>query len=142
MFDIGFTEMMVIGIVALVVIGPKQLPLVARQAGKWITKMRRYVEDVKADFSKQAELDELRKIKDEFKGATDDLSTSFKTTVNETQSEFDALSQTLTTPPGSEPESPTDWDQIWAARRTRDKIKERRKERSKELGLVRSKFRR
>jgi len=46
MFDIGFSEMMVIAVVALVVLGPERLPRVARQAGEWIGKLQRYVTDV------------------------------------------------------------------------------------------------
>ena len=63
MFDISFMEMLIVAIAALVVIGPERLPKVARQAGQWITKMRRYVDDVKSDFNRQIELSELRNLK-------------------------------------------------------------------------------
>jgi sec-independent protein translocase protein TatB len=137
-FDIGFTEMMVIGVVALLVIGPKQLPTVARQVGQWAGKLRRYVDDVKSDFNKQAELDELRKIKDDFQSATSGVTDSLSTTVEETRAEFDGIATPLTEPDSA----PTDWDKIWATRRTRDRLKERRKDRQRELGLNRPKFRR
>ncbi len=141
MFDISFGEMFVIAVVALVVIGPKQLPTVARQAGAWAGKMRRYVDDVKSDFNRQAELDELRKIKDDLTSAGNSISETLQSTANETQAELDTLNQSMLTEPGQSSE-PTDWDKIWATRRTRDRLKDRRKERSKELGLNRSKFRR
>jgi sec-independent protein translocase protein TatB len=68
MFDVGFSELVVIGLVALLVLGPKRLPEVARAAGRWLARIRRFVADVRSDFDKQmhdAELAELRKLKDE-----------------------------------------------------------------------------
>jgi sec-independent protein translocase protein TatB len=62
MFDIGFTELIVIGVVALIVIGPERLPRVARTAGHLYGRMQRYVSTVKADISREVELDELRKV--------------------------------------------------------------------------------
>ena len=61
MFDIGFSEILVIAIVALIVIGPERLPKVARTLGHLLGRMQRYVNDVKADISREMELDELRK---------------------------------------------------------------------------------
>ena len=60
MFDIGFSELMVIAVVALIVIGPERLPKVARTLGHLFGRMQRYVNDVKADISREMELDELR----------------------------------------------------------------------------------
>ena len=62
MFDIGFSELVVIGIVALVVIGPERLPKVARTAGLLLGRLQRYVSDVKADISREMQLDELKKL--------------------------------------------------------------------------------
>ena len=62
MFDIGFSELIVIGIVALVVIGPERLPKVARTAGLLLGRLQRYVSDVKADISREMQLDELKKL--------------------------------------------------------------------------------
>ena len=66
MFDVGFSEMMVIAIVALVVIGPEKLPKVARTLGHLVGRLQRYVGEVKADINREMELEELRKFKDEF----------------------------------------------------------------------------
>ena len=63
MFDIGFSELVVIGIVALLVLGPERLPKVARMAGHLLGRMQRYVNDVKADINREIQLDELRKLK-------------------------------------------------------------------------------
>lgn len=68
MFDVGFSELVVIGIVALVVIGPKRLPEVARAAGRMAARLRRFVDDVKRDMDSELrrdELAELRKVKDQ-----------------------------------------------------------------------------
>ncbi|MEI7614527.1 MAG: Sec-independent protein translocase protein TatB [Betaproteobacteria bacterium] len=62
MFDIGFSELIVIAIVALVVIGPERLPKVARTAGLLLGRLQRYVNDVKSDISREMQLDELKKI--------------------------------------------------------------------------------
>ena len=60
MFDIGFSELLVIAVVALIVIGPERLPKVARTLGHLFGRMQRYVNDVKADISREMELDELQ----------------------------------------------------------------------------------
>lgn len=68
MFDVGLSELLVIGLVALIVIGPKRLPEVARAAGRWAGRLRRFVSDVKQDFDRelhQVELSELRQLKQE-----------------------------------------------------------------------------
>lgn len=62
MFDVGFAEIMLIGIVSLVVIGPERLPAVARTVGLWVGKMRRFVTGVKSDFAKELESGDLHKL--------------------------------------------------------------------------------
>jgi sec-independent protein translocase protein TatB len=62
MFDIGFSELMVIAVVALIVIGPERLPKVARTVGHLFGRMQRYVNDVKSDISREMALDDLRKL--------------------------------------------------------------------------------
>lgn len=62
MFDMGFTEMLLIGIVALVVIGPERLPGVARTAGKYLGKLKRFMTTVRADVESELRTDELREI--------------------------------------------------------------------------------
>lgn len=65
MFDIGFWELSIIGVVALIVIGPERLPAVARTAGLWVGRMRRFVSTVKADVDKQLKTEELQRIMDQ-----------------------------------------------------------------------------
>lgn len=65
MFDVSFTELLVIGLVALVVIGPERLPGVARTLGHLLGRLNRYVNGVKADIQREMHLDEMRKLRDE-----------------------------------------------------------------------------
>jgi sec-independent protein translocase protein TatB len=68
MFDIGFSELVVVSLIALIVLGPKRLPEVARTAGRWVRQLRRFVADVKQDLDREMhseELSELRKLKQE-----------------------------------------------------------------------------
>ena len=62
MFDIGFTEILLIGVVALMVIGPEKLPDVARTVGRWVGKVQRFVAGVKSDIQSEIDAGELRKI--------------------------------------------------------------------------------
>ncbi len=62
MFDIGFFELAVVGMVALLVIGPERLPKVARTAGMWLGRGRRFVASVKSDIDREMAADELKKV--------------------------------------------------------------------------------
>lgn len=92
MFDMGFTELMLIGIVGLVVIGPERLPAVARTAGKYFGRLRRFMSDVKADVESELRTDELRDIlnkqNDELqslKKVVDDVGKDVSSSVNEVE---------------------------------------------------------
>ena len=76
MFDIGFSEIVVIAVVALIVIGPERLPKAARTLGHLFGRLQRYVNDVKADINREMELDELRKLQKEVQTAASDLKSS------------------------------------------------------------------
>jgi sec-independent protein translocase protein TatB len=67
MFDISFSEMIIIAIVALVVIGPERLPKVARTAGHLLGRLQRYVNDVKSDINREMQLEELKKLQSELR---------------------------------------------------------------------------
>ncbi len=62
MFDIGFWELSIIGIVALLVIGPERLPAVAKNVGQWVGQMKRFVGNMKLEIDKEIKADELKKI--------------------------------------------------------------------------------
>ena len=88
MFDIGFTELMVIGVVALIVIGPEKLPRVARTVGHLAGRLQRYVADVKADINREIELDELRKMRDSMQQAASNFESTVQTEMNKTETEL------------------------------------------------------
>lgn len=90
MFDISFFELFVVGVVALVVIGPERLPKVARTAGHLFGRMQRYVNDVKADINREMELDELRKLRSEFEDAARTMENSVKQVGAEVNAEVQA----------------------------------------------------
>ena len=90
MFDIGFSELMVIGLVALIVIGPERLPRVARTLGHLAGRLQRYVADVKADINREVELEELRKMKDTVKEAASGIENSVQSELNKAESDLNA----------------------------------------------------
>jgi len=75
-FDIGFSEIVVIAVVALIVIGPERLPKTARTLGHLFGRLQRYVADVKADINREIQLDELKKLQQEVKSAATEIETS------------------------------------------------------------------
>lgn len=77
MFDIGFWEVGLIAVLALVILGPERLPGVARTAGLWIGRARRVMADVKADINREIDQEELRQIRnigEDLKSVRDDVS--------------------------------------------------------------------
>ncbi len=62
MFDIGFWELCLVGLVSLLVIGPDQLPKVARLSGFWLGKTRRMVDSVKTEIKQELQEEEMRQI--------------------------------------------------------------------------------
>ena len=87
MFDIGFSEMMVIAIIALVVIGPEKLPKMARTIGILAGRLQRYVSDVTADINREIELDELRKMRDSMQQAASSFESSVQSEINKANAE-------------------------------------------------------
>ena len=87
MFDIGASELFVIGVVALIVIGPERLPRMAKTLGHLFGRMQRYVADVKADINREIELEELRKLKSTMQDAARSIEQSVSTQVNFIESE-------------------------------------------------------
>lgn len=71
MFDIGFSELLIVGVVALIVIGPERLPRVARTVGHLYGRMQRYVSSVKSDISQEMQLDEMRRLGQDFKASVE-----------------------------------------------------------------------
>lgn len=91
MFDIGFSELMVIGIVALVVIGPERLPKVARTLGHLLGRAQRYVNDVKSDINREMQLDELKKLQSQVADSARVLEDSVRKEYDTARSSFESL---------------------------------------------------
>jgi sec-independent protein translocase protein TatB len=117
MFDIGFSELLVIGIVALVVIGPEKLPRLARTLGHLAGKLQRYVSDVKADINREIELEDLKKMRDSMQQAASDFKSGVEgevvkteTELNKTAEEFnkttDEINKSLNAGQSAEPPAP------------------------------------
>ena len=91
MFDFGFSEMIIVGVVALVVLGPERLPVVARTAGEWIGKAQRFVAQVKSDIDRETELSELKKIQDEAKALANDVKSTVEKTAGEIETNVSSV---------------------------------------------------
>lgn len=78
MFDIGFSEILLVAVVALVVIGPERLPGVARNIGQFAGRLQRYVNDVKRDFNREVEFEEIRRLQQEMESTVQSMQASMK----------------------------------------------------------------
>ena len=108
MFDIGFSEILVIAVVALIVIGPERLPKVARTLGHLFGRMQRYVNDVKSDISREMELEELKKLQSSIQDTARSIEQSVNEEINSTQSQLSEIASAATdsavpAPPPAEP---------------------------------------
>jgi len=110
MFDVGFSEMLLIAVVALVVIGPERLPRVARTMGHLFARLQRYVNDVKADINREMELDELRKFKSEFEQAAQSVESTVRAEMAGAESEINSIAGDLTTAKEAESRVPQSRD--------------------------------
>ncbi|WP_034297832.1 Sec-independent protein translocase protein TatB [Herbaspirillum sp. RV1423] len=81
MIDIGLSKLALIGVVALVVIGPERLPKVARMAGSLFGRAQRYINEVKTEVSREIELEELRKMQKDVEDAASDVHSSISKSV-------------------------------------------------------------
>ena len=95
MFDVGLTELMVIAVVALVVIGPERLPKVARTAGLLLGRLQRYVTDVKADINREIQLDELKKLQQQMTDQVSSLEASVTHEMREVESSVNKVVEPL-----------------------------------------------
>jgi len=111
MFDMGFTEMMLIGIVALIVIGPERLPGVARTAGKYFGRLKRFMTSVKADVEQELRADELRQILADQQEELNTLKDSINSAGQEIEKEASVFSNVGATVAESLDETPSDSDE-------------------------------
>lgn len=83
MFDVGFTEMILIGVVALIVVGPERLPAVAASIGRWVGKMQRFIRGVKSDLASELESGELKQLLGDQREQIEELREIVKSTQKE-----------------------------------------------------------
>lgn len=98
MFDFGFSELLLISVIALVVLGPERLPKAARMAGSLVGRVQRMVGSVKQELSAQIEMDELRKAKSEFESAAESLRSGLGSTSESLRKDLDDISDGLKVP--------------------------------------------
>jgi len=103
MIDLGLSKLALIGVVALVVIGPERLPKVARMAGTLLGRAQRYINDVKQEVSREIELDELRNMQKEMQETATSVEQTIAHNLAELESDVqEALSNPLMEPPTSD----------------------------------------
>lgn len=102
MFDVAFSELVVIAIVALIVIGPEKLPKVARTLGALAGRLQRYVANVKSDIEREMQFEDLQKLQQEIKQGVEEIQTGAREVEN---SIGGALTQ------AKKPETPSDSSQ-------------------------------
>jgi sec-independent protein translocase protein TatB len=85
MIDLGLSKLAVIGVVALVVIGPERLPKVARMAGSLFGRAQRYINDVKSEVSREIELEELRKMQKDVQEAASGVEQSIAQSMSDVE---------------------------------------------------------
>ncbi len=95
MYDVGFSELIVIALVALIVIGPERLPRVARTLGALLGRAQRYVNDVKADIQREVDLDELKSIRSTFQDAAKSVEQSVTQAGEQLQAAEESLNQSI-----------------------------------------------
>ncbi len=101
MLDLGLSKMALIGVVALVVLGPERLPRVARTAGALFGRAQRYINDVKAEVSREIELDALRTMKTDFEQASRNVENTIHDNLREHERDLNAAWNSAVSPGGS-----------------------------------------
>src|SRR5450830_859930 len=91
MIDLGLSKLAIIGVVALIVIGPEKLPKVARMAGTLYGRAQRYLHDVKSEVSREIELDELRNLHKEVQDRAQSFKNDVESSVTSHVDEVEAL---------------------------------------------------
>lgn len=95
MFELSFGEILVIGMVALVVIGPERLPKVARTAGVLLGRLQRFVASVKSDISRDVDLQQLRQLQADVQASAQDIEQSLRQKNAEFREEMSDLERQL-----------------------------------------------
>jgi sec-independent protein translocase protein TatB len=106
LIDLGISKIALIGVVALVVIGPEKLPRVARTLGNLMGKAQRYISDVKAEVNRTMDLEELKKMKETMEGAARDVESSVQTSAIDFEKQWNDSTAALSTESNHTPWEP------------------------------------
>ncbi len=105
MFDIAFSELIVIAVIALIVIGPEKLPKVARTLGVLAGRMQRYVATVKADINRELQFEDLQKLQQEIKQGVNQVQSEISQTQAAINSEAEQMEHSISGAP-AQPQKP------------------------------------
>jgi len=106
LIDLGISKIALIGVVALIVIGPEKLPRVARTLGNFFGKAQRYVADVKAEVNRSMDLEELKKMKESVEGAARDVEGSVQSTAVDFEKQWNDSTAAITSESNHTPWKP------------------------------------
>ncbi len=95
MFDLSFFELMVIGVVALIVIGPEKLPTVARSLGRFTGRVQRYISQVKEEVNREVRFDELKSLQGEIAAGMNKAKAGMQEEVEHLESTFQSVPDAL-----------------------------------------------
>ncbi|MCX8753539.1 Sec-independent protein translocase protein TatB [Snodgrassella sp. B3837] len=105
MFGLGFGEILLIAVVALVVLGPERLPKVARSAGLWVGRIQNFINNVKTELSEQTGVAEFRQARDSIEAAARSFELDVNNNVRSIRGEVDALKRQIATDEAAETET-------------------------------------
>jgi sec-independent protein translocase protein TatB len=105
MFDVGISEIMVIAVVALIVLGPEKLPKTARTLGHLFGRLQRYVGEVKADINRELAMEDLKKLQAEVNSAATDFKATMTASAKEVEDNIRSVEASLNASAAGEPEA-------------------------------------
>ncbi|WP_338846166.1 Sec-independent protein translocase protein TatB [Massilia sp. W12] len=136
MIDLGLTKLAIIGAVALVVIGPEKLPTVARTLGALYGRAQRYISQVKAEVSREMELDELRKMQQQVQQAAQEAGSSISGQLQEVQQEAQQELDALQHSWNETPDQPAYWTMAPSEDQIRSRVRQfKRKKLNRQAAL-------
>ncbi|WP_006786567.1 Sec-independent protein translocase protein TatB [Thiorhodospira sibirica] len=95
MFDIGFWEITIIAVLALLIVGPERLPGLAREAGRWVANIRRFVSSARSDIERELQTEELKRLLQQQDQEIRELKQMFRDTEQTLREEVDQTTQLM-----------------------------------------------
>lgn len=95
MFDISFTEILIIAVVAIIVVGPQKLPKTVRTIAHLMGRAQRYVNDIKTDIKREMELEELQKVQQSIQNVGKDIEQSVRSTISDAEKSVQSVGESL-----------------------------------------------